>query len=177
MMSVVFYLISVLVSFESASQETFVKAFGERPAGIPNFLFVLALQTLLYLPMPWVFWHAMWLVFQSIHDRRRFGIGYLLTAGDLHPDLRRSQRVCLGGPGDMTVDLEETPRRSSEPGARDGVKVGAKMQPPTRANEPPILGSPAATAGLLRLPSSARSLSLSSGSICRLAEGPAVPDR
>jgi Protein of unknown function (DUF3592) len=95
--SVLIYAALVLTSFDSAVRDTFLKTFGVRPAGMPNILFVIALQTLLYLPMPWVFWHAMRLVFQARDDDRRFGIGYLLTAGDFHPELRRSQTVCVGG--------------------------------------------------------------------------------
>lgn len=37
-MSVLIYAILVLVSLDSAVRDTFVKAFGERPAGIPNLL-------------------------------------------------------------------------------------------------------------------------------------------
>jgi hypothetical protein len=73
-MSVLIYLVLVLVSFDSAVRDTFVKAFGERPAGIPNLLFVLALQTLLYLPMPWVFWHGVQLTFQAMQDGRGLGL-------------------------------------------------------------------------------------------------------
>src|SRR5262249_47657302 len=68
MVSVLIYVVLVLVSFDSAVRDTSVKAFGERPLGMPNLLFVLALQTLLYLPMPWVFWHWMRLTFQAWED-------------------------------------------------------------------------------------------------------------
>ncbi len=95
------YLVIVLTSFESAARETFVKTFGDHPFGIPNHLFVPALQTVLYLPMPWVFWHVMELVFQALQDGRRVStghfVGYLVTVGHIHPHLRRSQRVCVVG--------------------------------------------------------------------------------
>src|SRR5262249_29384757 len=88
MVSVLIYLALVLVSFDSAVQDTYVKAFGECPLGMPNLLFVLALQTLLYLPMPWVFWHWMRVTFQAGQDDKLpFAFVYLLTVGDVHPDL------------------------------------------------------------------------------------------
>jgi hypothetical protein len=95
--SVMIYLIIILVSCESAVRETFVKAFGERRAGLPNSVFMLDLQTLLYIPMPWVFWHASRLAMQALEDGRRPGVGYLLTVGRSHPHLRHSQNVCVGG--------------------------------------------------------------------------------
>jgi hypothetical protein len=96
-MSVLIYAIIVLTSFESAAQEIFIKAFGERPAGMPNLLFMLALQTLLYLPMPWVFWHGMRLAFQANEDGRRYSVWYMLTIGRRHKHLRRSQLACIAG--------------------------------------------------------------------------------
>ena len=96
-MSVLFYAMIVLTSFDSAVRETEVKAFGERPAGMPNLLFVLALQTLLYLPMSWVFWHLVGLTFHARQEGRRFSVWYILTAGSYHPHLRRSQLACIAG--------------------------------------------------------------------------------
>lgn len=97
--SVVIYAILVVVSFGSAVREIHVLAFGERPLGLPNIVFMLALQTLLYLPMPWVFWHAVRLTLQSREDGEgvTLGLGYLLTVHHGHPHLRYSQKVCLGG--------------------------------------------------------------------------------
>lgn len=96
-MSVLIHVVAVLVSFDSAVRETFVKAFGERSAGISNSLLVHALQTLLYLPIPWVFWHGTQLMFQAMEDGRRIGIGYLFAVCGFHPHLRRLQIVCIGG--------------------------------------------------------------------------------
>jgi hypothetical protein len=100
-MSALIYIILVLVSFDSSVRDTFVKAFGERPSGMPNILFVLLLQTVLYLPMPWVFWHMMMIIHQAIQDGRGIGkfslLIYLASIGQLHPHLRRSRLVCIGG--------------------------------------------------------------------------------
>jgi hypothetical protein len=97
LMSVLIYAVLVLVSLGSSSHETSVRAFGERPAGVPTLVFVLVLQTVLYLPMPWVFWHVMQLAFQARQDGGRLGVAYLLNVGSTHPHLRRSQLVCIGG--------------------------------------------------------------------------------
>jgi hypothetical protein len=96
-MSMLVYSMLVLVALQSSVQETFVLAFGDRPLGMPTLLFVLVAQTLLYLPMPWVFWHLIRLVFQAREDGKMFGFWYLLTVGDSHPNLRRSRTVCIGG--------------------------------------------------------------------------------
>jgi hypothetical protein len=97
LVSVLLYVVLVVVSFESAIQDTFVKAFGPHPLGIPLLVFVIGLQTILYLPMPWVFWHLMRLGFQASLDGKKLGIIYLLTVVNSHPQLRGSQRVCIGG--------------------------------------------------------------------------------
>jgi hypothetical protein len=96
-MSALIYAMILLVSFDSAVRETFVLAFGERPAGMSNLVFMLALQTLLYLPMPWVFWHGMHLTYQAMQEGRRIGIWYILTVGRYDPHLRRSQLACIAG--------------------------------------------------------------------------------
>jgi hypothetical protein len=95
--SLLIYAVFVLVSCESASQETFARVLGPRPVGLSPLVFVLGLQTILFLPIPWVFWHGMRLAFQATQDGRRIGIAYLLTVGDSHPELRGSQRICIAG--------------------------------------------------------------------------------
>jgi len=95
--SVLIYAVLVLVSMDSAIQDTYVRVFGERPAGLPCIVFVLGLQTLLYLPMPLVFWHGFRLVRQAMEDRTRFGIWYILTVSVCHPHLLRSQIACIAG--------------------------------------------------------------------------------
>jgi hypothetical protein len=91
------YLCIVATTLDSGVQETSVKAFGERPAGMPNLLFIFGLQTLLYLPMPWVFWHSTRLTLQAVQDGGLASIGYLLTVARVHPHLRKSQMVCIAG--------------------------------------------------------------------------------
>jgi hypothetical protein len=97
LLSVLLYLVITLVSFESSAKETAIKAFGERPLGMPNLVFVLSLQTLLYLPIPWVLWHVSRLAVQATQEGHRLGIAYLLTVSSLHPELRRSQFISIGG--------------------------------------------------------------------------------
>jgi len=95
--SALVYITCSLTLLDSAVQETLIKAFGARPFGVPNLILVVALQTLLFVPMPYVFWHWMKVTFQALQDGESIGVGYLLKVGRLHPDLRRSRSVCLGG--------------------------------------------------------------------------------
>jgi hypothetical protein len=95
--SVMVYSIFVLVSLESGPREIAILAFGQQPLGIPNLFFVLALQTLLYLPVPWIFWHALKVAWQGKRDGKGFSIGYLFADSRYHPELWVSRWVCIGG--------------------------------------------------------------------------------
>jgi hypothetical protein len=95
--SVVLYGALVLTLFGSGTRETHIRVFGNHPLGMPNIVFVVALQTLLCLPMPWVIWHWLRLAFQALQDGRTPGLFYLLTVDRSHPELWLSQLVCAGG--------------------------------------------------------------------------------
>lgn len=97
LVSALVYAIVIGVNLDPAVKAKQVEAFGAEPLGLPVTLVVGLVETLLFLPMPWVFWHGMRIVFQALEDGRRVGIGYLLTVGSLHPHLRRSQVVCFAG--------------------------------------------------------------------------------
>jgi hypothetical protein len=97
LMSVVLYAIIIAVNFDPKCRDKQIEAFGAEPLGLPVTLVVFLVQTVLYLPMPWVFWHAMRLAFQAVQDGRGFGMLYVLLVGHRHPQLRRSQMVCVGG--------------------------------------------------------------------------------
>ena len=57
--------------------------------------------TIIYLPIPFVFWHGSRIVVRAIEDEAGIGrislLVYLMTVGKRHPSLRRSQLVTLGG--------------------------------------------------------------------------------
>jgi hypothetical protein len=95
--SLVMYAIVIGVNFDAKVRAKHIEAFGAEPLGLPVTLVVGVVESLLFLPMPWVFWHLMRLTFQALHDGRGIGIGYVLTVGFSHPDLRRSQAICIGG--------------------------------------------------------------------------------
>jgi membrane associated rhomboid family serine protease len=94
----IFYAILVgIPAFDPGAKEVMVQAFGERPLGLPVRLVVVAALTLLYAPAPWVCWHFMRLSFQAREDGLLFGLSYLMSVGRRHPELRRSQYICLLG--------------------------------------------------------------------------------
>jgi hypothetical protein len=100
--SIVIYTIFVLVSFESSAREVAVQAFGPRPLAIPNIFFVMGLGTLLFLPVPWIIWHLTRVSWQARKDALHsplFFLIYLCTVGKQHPELQRSQWICVGGIG------------------------------------------------------------------------------
>jgi hypothetical protein len=77
-----------------------VEAFGPRPLGFPNIVFVLLLTTLLWLPLPWVFRHGMSLMHWKLaagYRPRQFVWKRFVGQPDVDPDLRRSQAVVLFG--------------------------------------------------------------------------------
>jgi hypothetical protein len=93
------YVLLITFSFGSGARETFVRVFGERPAGIPNIVFVISLETLLFLPIPWVLWHAGRLAAHAPTDdvcsEYSFGLA-MMVAGE-RDRLRRSRTICLSG--------------------------------------------------------------------------------
>jgi hypothetical protein len=95
--SAAIYAVVIGVNFSPEVRAKEVEAFGAQPLGLPVTLVVCTVETLLFLPMPWVFWHAMRIAYAAQLDGRRFGIAYLLQVGNCHPPLRRSQLVCFGG--------------------------------------------------------------------------------
>jgi hypothetical protein len=97
LVSAAIYAVILGVNFAPEVRAKQVEALGAQPLGVPVTLLVCALETLLFLPMPWVCWHALWIAAAAQGDGKRFGIAYLLQVGKYHPLLRRSQRVCFGG--------------------------------------------------------------------------------
>ncbi|MCH8147738.1 MAG: DUF3592 domain-containing protein [Planctomycetes bacterium] len=95
-LSVTLYAILVLACLESASLDTFAKAFGNRPAGLPTGLFVFALLTLIYLPVPWIFWHSFGVFWHPVPRLVPTPLVWLFCR-DADPALRRSSFVCFLG--------------------------------------------------------------------------------
>ena len=95
--SAVVYACVIGSNFQPAVRAKQVEAFGAMPLGLPVTAVVVLAETVLFTPMPWVFWHGMQIAFQAARDGRWISPGYLLTVGGRHPHLRRSQVVCLGG--------------------------------------------------------------------------------
>lgn len=96
-MSILMYACIIGVNVEPEVQEKMAEAFGEAPFGLPVVFVVSVAQTILYLPMPWVFLHAMRIAVRAREEGRHFGIFYMMTAVTYHPDLHRSLAVCAFG--------------------------------------------------------------------------------
>ncbi len=96
-MSVVVYSILPLLMLEPKVQARMVEVFGPAPLGYPVLLVVLVAGTLLYVPIPWFFWHSSRLALQVFDDRKNPGFVYLLTVGFYHPHLLRSQIISIAG--------------------------------------------------------------------------------
>lgn len=105
--SVVIYAILVGIHFDPEVRATFVKAFGPKPFGLPVTVVVIIAESLLFLPMPWVFFHLMHVMTRMMRDRAERGSGapislssFLLEGGRgwrRNSDLRRSYWIVLGG--------------------------------------------------------------------------------
>jgi hypothetical protein len=96
-LTVVMYAILIGVNFDDGADVRFAKAFGERPFGLPVILVVCLVETVWFLPMPWVFKHALQRSMQSGVAWQRFKGNYASDVGWTAEELRRSRWVCLGG--------------------------------------------------------------------------------
>src|SRR6476660_9169467 len=76
-LSVVVYACVIGVNFEPSVHAKQVEAFGAVPLGLPVRAVVVLAESILFVPMPWCFWHAMRIAYQAAHDGCRFGLGYL----------------------------------------------------------------------------------------------------
>ncbi|HEY4234439.1 MAG TPA: DUF3592 domain-containing protein [Lacipirellulaceae bacterium] len=98
--AIVIYIVLILATLDSACQEVFVKAFG-RPFGLPTPLFAAGLLTLLFIPVPWIFWHVHVILQNgSRNDIRMRALSRWIDASNLpekNPGPRRSLICCLIG--------------------------------------------------------------------------------
>lgn len=95
--SVTFYASLIGTNFFADVRAKWVEAFGSQPFGMPVLLVVASVQTLLYIPIPWVLWHMAKLTILSSSATRLNDSGYVLSAGGSRVNLQWSLFVCLGG--------------------------------------------------------------------------------
>jgi len=95
--SVAVYAIVIGVNFAPEVRAKLVQAYGPQPLGIPIVLLVGIVETVLFLPVPWVFWHIALIAYAAHLEGKRFSPIYVLLSGGSHPHLRRSQLICFGG--------------------------------------------------------------------------------
>lgn len=90
------YVLTILAVLAPGSDMFNIKAFGARPLGLPIRWFVWGLFTVVYLPMPWVTWHTMRLVFHAtetgMHPKHMS-----LTDSSESPELNDSRKALRGG--------------------------------------------------------------------------------
>ena len=97
-MSIMNYIVILSVVFDPSVDAKVVKAFGEEPFGMAPQVFSVLLQTILYLPFPWVFYHVALIVIQTRRDGlSSAGLLDILDVDRRHPPLRRSKLICLAG--------------------------------------------------------------------------------
>ncbi len=84
-------------NFDPKVRDKQIEAFGANPLGMPTILLVVLVETLLFLPVPWIVWYWVRVAFQAAQDGKKPGYFYLLSVGSIHPHLRSSQRICILG--------------------------------------------------------------------------------
>jgi hypothetical protein len=95
-MSLLFYAIAVGIHFDPKGHATDIKAFGAEPFGFPVTAVVIAVGTILYLPVIWMLRHMARIAVQAFMDGKRPSLIYLLTGGG-HPHLRGSVGAMWAG--------------------------------------------------------------------------------
>lgn len=97
--SVVIYAILMITTLDGKVQAKAAQAFGDEPLGLPLSAFVGGLLTIVYVPMPFAFYHLVLIATRARHDGHGFrGLWALLYLADVHhrhPELARSRWICL----------------------------------------------------------------------------------
>jgi hypothetical protein len=102
-LSLLIYACLIVVLFSPDVRTKAVEAFGRQPLGLPVLVFVGGLQTLLYIPIPWGFYHFALIQEQARRDGRLMlgfgGLFYLMEVDSKYPHLTRSKWICLASLG------------------------------------------------------------------------------
>jgi hypothetical protein len=97
------YVVTIAVNFDPKVQQTFARAFGAKPHGIPVSLALSVVETILLLPFIPVLRHFQTIIFvlnRTGGGSSTFGLLVgLFTLGSKYPELKKSCRICLGGLG------------------------------------------------------------------------------
>jgi hypothetical protein len=97
LLSLALYGVAVGIHFAADVHKVDVKVFGPAPLGLPAGVVGAILSTVLYLPVPFVLWHVMRIMFQAMTEGGGAGIVSLIVIGARHPHLHRSLLISLGG--------------------------------------------------------------------------------
>jgi hypothetical protein len=91
------YLTIVGTIIDPDVRRKFELIFGPAPIGISPVALAWALETILFLPFPWVAYHFGLIILQSRRDGLAPGFLSVLFADEYHPHLSRSKWICIGG--------------------------------------------------------------------------------
>ena len=96
--STIFYAMLVSVNFDPKAEAKFERAFGAEPLGVTAQHFAILVETILFIPFIFVFYHFGMIIIQA----RREGMSphallSVFEAERYHPGLRRSKLICLAG--------------------------------------------------------------------------------
>jgi hypothetical protein len=94
--SILIYAALLVAWFEFRDDASMDKVFGKRPLGLSGSTFVLLLMTLLYLPLPWGFWHLMRLSYAARAEGSAVDLGSFFSPGNPNSPLTRSRKICRG---------------------------------------------------------------------------------
>ena len=95
--SLVLYIPMIASNFAPRMHAHNVESFGTHPFGLPVTLVVCLIETILFIPIPWIFHHALRIDDQADWECRYFKAFYIFTVGFHHPHLRKSQFICIAG--------------------------------------------------------------------------------
>jgi hypothetical protein len=96
-MSIVFYLCLLWTNVDPVSQKKLAQLMGPAPLGLHPGVLGWLLETILFVPFPWVLYHFGLILFQERRDRLSFSFLSVFDAGRRHPHLGRSKWICIGG--------------------------------------------------------------------------------
>jgi hypothetical protein len=95
--SILLYGILIGMNFNSWVQARMVELLGTQPLELPVELVGFVIQTTLFFPFPWFFWHLAWLILPVATGAGESNVELTLTTGQRRPNPLWSAAVCFGG--------------------------------------------------------------------------------
>jgi hypothetical protein len=95
--SALFYLIMVATAADPGVRRKLEQVYGAAPLGVSPVVFAWVLETILFLPFPWVIFHYGLIILQERRDGLSPSFLSVFEADQRHPHLARSKWICIGG--------------------------------------------------------------------------------